>query len=181
MSNQNIIDHDKTTSLNQFPVENVKKKGKGLEVIISLLKEYNGVLSLFASIVLGIWGINLTRKYGENKDNLNRLDSIVQKQSVTNSELKEFVKLQNKANKQLIDLDSSADQQHSALLKVLASNNMLVEEQGWNTFNDINENVASLLTSWQSIYSIYINLKQNRQNIKNGIYESSIDAMDIFL
>ncbi|MEO6837780.1 MAG: hypothetical protein ABI261_08090 [Ginsengibacter sp.] len=94
--------------------------------------------------------------------------------------MKEFVKFQNKSNKQLIALDSSADQPHSALLKVLASNNMLVEEQGWNTFNDINENVASLLTSWEAIYSIYNSLKQNRQNIKKGAYESSIDAMDIF-
>jgi hypothetical protein len=50
-----------------FLDESLKPKKKGTVNIITFLKEYNGVLSLFASIILGIWGINLTRKYGENR------------------------------------------------------------------------------------------------------------------
>lgn len=157
--------------------ENVKRKPSG---VISLLKEYNGILSLFASLILGIWGINLTTKYGENKDDIRRLDLIAQNQSFTNEELKEFVKLQRFANERLFNLDSFSAQQYSAMRKVLAANDMLIEVQGWQTFSDINDNVASFETSWRAIFSIYESLKKARPNISYNTYRSSMDACDSF-
>lgn len=70
------------------------------------LNHHDTIISMFLAIGFGFWGIYLTKKYGENKDQIKELKNIVSEQKNINETFSKFLAKQVETNDKLVRLDS---------------------------------------------------------------------------